>query len=211
MSLISRIAFVLFAVMAIGIGLYPFMYVLNDMTDGLLGSKSEELLGSIWYMPVFYGHILFGGVALLVGWSQFSTKLRATRIQLHRNLGKTYAIMVTVSGLCGLILAYYATGGIITQLGFSVLGILWLFTTYKALTSVKQKKIVQHQFWMIRSFALCFAAVTLRIWLPVLIGGVGLEFIDAYKIVAWLCFVPNLIFAEVIIWWLQQPKALNFE
>ncbi|NNE26382.1 MAG: DUF2306 domain-containing protein [Saprospiraceae bacterium] len=181
------------------------------MTSGLLGSKPENLLASFWYMPLFYGHILFGGVALMVGWSQFSTKLRAKRIQLHRNLGKIYAIMVTISGISSLIIAFFATGGIIAQLGFTVLGVLWLATTYKAIISIKRKKVIQHQFWMIRSYALCFAAVTLRLWLPLLIGGLGLEFIEAYKIVAWLCFVPNMIVAELIIWWLQQPKALSID
>jgi hypothetical protein len=52
---------------------------------------------------------------------------------------------------------------------------------------------------MIRSYALTFAAVTLRIWLPFLIGILGLTFIEAYKIVAWLSWIPNILVAELII------------
>jgi hypothetical protein len=48
---------------------------------------------------------------------------------------------------------------------------------------------------MIRNFALTFAAVTLRLYLPpVLI--VGLPFAMSYAIIAWLCWVPNLLVAE---------------
>jgi hypothetical protein len=51
---------------------------------------------------------------------------------------------------------------------------------------------------MIYSYAACFAAVTLRIWLPLLISITG-DFFIAYPIVAWLCWVPNLIVANLIV------------
>ena len=51
---------------------------------------------------------------------------------------------------------------------------------------------------MIYSYAACFAAVTLRIWLPTLTSIMG-EFIGAYRIVAWLCWVPNMIVAYFIV------------
>ena len=47
---------------------------------------------------------------------------------------------------------------------------------------------------MVYSYAACFAAVALRIWMPILILVFG-EFQMAYRVVAWLCWVPNLIFA----------------
>jgi dolichyl-phosphate-mannose--protein O-mannosyl transferase len=50
---------------------------------------------------------------------------------------------------------------------------------------------------MIYSYAACFAAVTLRIWLPLLIMIFG-DFIIAYTIVAWMCWIPNLIVARLI-------------
>ena len=49
---------------------------------------------------------------------------------------------------------------------------------------------------MIRSFALTFAAVTLRLYLP-LIPLLGLSFIDGYRAVSFLCWIPNLIIAEL--------------
>jgi len=48
---------------------------------------------------------------------------------------------------------------------------------------------------MIRSFALTFAAVMLRIILPLELAS-GVPFSTAYKIVSWACWVPNLVVAE---------------
>jgi hypothetical protein len=51
---------------------------------------------------------------------------------------------------------------------------------------------------MTRNFALTFAAVTLRIWVPAsFVSGIPLAV--AYPIIAWLCWVPNLLVAELIL------------
>jgi hypothetical protein len=50
---------------------------------------------------------------------------------------------------------------------------------------------------MIRNFALTFAAVTLRIYLPASMAA-GMEFEMAYRAIAWLCWVPNLVIAELL-------------
>jgi len=192
----NKVAWVVFVLLAIGIGLYPLIYLFATDDFGLLMNKSEDLLSSTVWNLAFYGHISFGGLALLVGWSQFVKKLRTKRLNLHRNLGKVYVISALISGLCGVYLGFFATGGIISSLGFISLGIIWLFTTLRAYVAVKNKDLSLHQGMMIYSYAACFAAVTLRIWLPFLTIVFG-EFLLAYKIVAWLCWVPNMIFAKI--------------
>lgn len=190
----NKVAWIVFVLLAIGIGLYPLIYVFATDDFGLLLSKSKELLASgIWKFG-FYGHIGFGGLALLSGWSQFSKKLRAKHLNLHRLLGKIYVISVLISGLCGVYIGFYATGGWVPSLGFICLGLVWLFTTVVAYVGVKRKDMSLHQGMMVYSYAACFAAVTLRIWLPLLILVFG-EFLTAYRIVAWLCWVPNVLFA----------------
>ncbi len=191
--------YVFMAVFAIFIGLYPLRFIGLDYNDGLLGSKSSALLDSWFYLIAFYTHIFLGGLALISGFSQFFKKLRMKRLGLHRALGKVYIISVICSGIAGLCIAFFAEGGFITSLGFGILAILWLFTTIKAYTSIKNKDIENHQHWMIRSYALCFAAVTLRIYMPIFLGGLAMDFIPAYKIIAWLCWIPNLLVAEFMI------------
>lgn len=70
---------------------------------------------------------------------------------------------------------------------------------------------------MIRNYALTYAGVTLRIWLPLLLltplgvaqftgGGFDFEaaFANAYAAVPFLCWLPNLLFAE----WLIRRRGL---
>ena len=103
---------------------------------------------------------------------------------------------LVVSPAC--ILVIMLQGGIVASSGFISLGLVWLVTTYLAFSSIKKGQIVQHQKWMIYSYAACFAAVTLRIWLPLLTLAFG-EFLTAYKIVAWLCWVPNILVAFLLV------------
>ncbi|MER3375083.1 MAG: DUF2306 domain-containing protein [Allomuricauda sp.] len=202
----NKVAWVVFAFLAIGIGLYPLMYLTTSSEFGLLASKSDEVLSSKVWNVAFYGHITFGGLALLTGWSQFSKKLRSRNLNLHRNLGKVYVVTALIGGVCGVYLGFFATGGLIPALGFICLGIIWLYTTLKAYMAIRKKDLSLHQGMMIYSYAACFAAVTLRIWMPILILITG-QFLVAYKIVAWLCWVPNIIVAHL---WVRK-KGLTID
>ena len=191
---------IFFAFFAIVIGLYPLLYYLVDMkSQGLLSQKPRELLNSNIWSTAFYIHITFGGIALLTGWTQFSQRLRNKYLNTHRLIGKVYVVSVFLSSISGLFISFFATGGIVSVLGFALLAMFWFVTVAMAYISILKGDIIQHQKWMIRNYALTFAAVTLRIWLPLMAGFVFHDFIVAYRIVAWLCWIPNLIVAELII------------
>ena len=179
------------------IGLYPTSYFLLERKFGLLSSKSPELLANIFWNIGFYTHIILGGLALFIGWIQFSKKVRNKYLVLHRRVGILYINAVFCSSIAGICIAAFATGGIITSLGFMSLGIIWLSTTLMAYLHIRKGHIEKHQCMMVYSYAACFAAVTLRIWLPLLIMIFG-DFITAYMIVAWLCWVPNMGVAYLI-------------
>ena len=188
-----------FAVLAISIGLYPLTYYLVDMHGKvLLSSKTKELLDNVVWHTAFYIHITFGGIALLVGWSQFSKGLREKYLKLHRNIGKVYVVSVMLSSIAGFYIALFASGGITSTLGFGTLASLWFFTVMMPYTSILKKNFKQHENWMIRNYALTFAAVTLRVYLP-LSQVAHFDFITSYRVISCLCWVPNLIIAEIII------------
>lgn len=195
----KKIGWILFGFFSVAIGIYPIIYGLVDMSRGLLGSKSVELLESAVWHGLFYQHIGFGAISMLSGWTQFSPKLRAHNISIHRVLGKVYILSVLLSGCAGLYLSFYATGGTVAGFGFGTMAFFWLSTTVMAYVTVKRGDVGAHQNWMIRSYALCWAAVTLRIWLPSLQFGLGMGFMSAYVIVSWLCWVPNLVVAEYLV------------
>ena len=201
---VNKVSWIVFAFLAMGVGLYPAAYLFTSDNFGILNSKTAEVLANQLWNIGFYGHIVFGGLALMSGWSQFSKKIRAKNLKLHRNLGKFYVLTALVSGVCGVYIAFFATGGVITTLGFMCLGLIWLYTTVRAYRAIKAKDLSLHQGMMIYSYAACFAAVTLRIWLPLLTMAFG-EFLIAYKIVAWLCWVPNIIFA---FYWVRRKGLI---
>lgn len=204
-NIINKIGSVIFGALAMLIGLYAFSYLVLDMSDGLLSQKSQELLNNTLWNIGLYGHLTLGGIALFIGWTQFSSKLRKKRMNLHRALGKAYVISVLISGICAVYIGFYATGGMVSSVGFISLGLIWLSSTYLAYTAIKNGNLQTHQNMMIVSYAACFSAVTLRLWLPILIPLTG-NFVSAYQIVAWLCWVPNLAVASFLIKRNSQPN-----
>lgn len=189
---------ILLATLSILIGLYPVAYLLVDRRFGLLSTKTEALLASTAWNIGFYTHIFLGGLTLLVGWVQFSATTRRRYPVWHRRIGKVYVISALLSALAGIGIGGFATGGIVAAAGFIALGMIWFYTTLKAYLHIRNGQVEQHQKMMTYSYAACFAAVTLRIWLPLLSALFG-NFITAYTIVAWLCWVPNLLVAHQIV------------
>ena len=55
----NKVAWVVFVLLAIGIGLYPLIYLFATEDFGLLMNKSEDLLSSTVWNLAFYGHISF--------------------------------------------------------------------------------------------------------------------------------------------------------
>ena len=62
-----RFFFALLAFFALIIGLYPGLYFVIDREFGLLSTKDDALLLDIAWNIGFYLHIVFGGLAMLVG------------------------------------------------------------------------------------------------------------------------------------------------
>jgi uncharacterized membrane protein len=166
--------------------------------DQLAASFRERPWGVI-------GHAACGTLALLCGPPQFRRDLRARRRRLHRALGRVYVGAALGAGGTGLFLAAHSFGGAATHLGFGLLAALTLTTTGVAFARIRAGDVAAHRAWMVRSFALIFAGVTLRIELPLLVAAHAGAFAPAYQWVAWLCWVPNLWWAE---WYVRRSQRV---
>jgi uncharacterized membrane protein len=143
-----------------------------------------------------YLHVFAAAVSLLLGPFQFSTRLRRARTHLHRWMGRAYlGVGVLVGGLSGLYISQFAYGGIVAKLGFATLALCWLYTGFRAFLAIRRRAIEEHRKWMVRNFSLAFAAVMLRLYIPASVL-TGADFAVAYPIIAWLCWVPNVVIAE---------------
>jgi len=172
------------------------------------------------WVNFLYLHAVGSAIALAVGPLLFSARLQARHLRWHRRLGKLYIVSIAVGGGSGIYLAFEALGGVMSQAGFLALDILWLATTYLGYKRIRQKRIEQHREWMLRSYALTFAGVTMRFWVASLgVLTIPLEnfsqfewllddFNRVYRLDAWLCWVPNLIFAE---WLIRRRRSRALE
>jgi uncharacterized membrane protein len=153
----------------------------------------------IW-RPAFYIHIFGGMLALAIGPFQFVKWFRRKYMDLHRKLGKIYVSMILfVAAPTGLYMAFYANGGLYSTLGFICMSVLWFGTTWMAIQTIRNKKVDEHIKWMIRSYAVTFAAVSLRLWVPVCSLLLEMDHNFVIVLTAWISWFINLIVAEFII------------
>lgn len=143
-------------------------------------------------------HVAGGVTALTLGLFQLVTR-KGPRRAWHRMAGRIYVLACLSSAVAGFWLALFSTAGPIASAGFGGLAIAWFTTTAMGWRKAVDGEFAQHRRWMIRSLSLTFAAVTLRILLP-LSPLSGLGFDDAYRAVSFLCWVPNLLLVEL---WLR--------
>jgi uncharacterized membrane protein len=145
-------------------------------------------------------HTLFGPIALLLGLVNLLPAMRQRRRWVaHRWLGRVYLVSVIALGIAGLLMAFHAAGGLGARVGFAMLALGTLGTAIQGYRCIRARDVRHHREWMLRSYALIFGAVTLRAWMPILMIATGGEFLPAYRVVAWLAWVPNALFVEWII------------
>ena len=186
-------SFLALAFLSIGVGAYAVVaYALFPVGSMLHPDMRASFEAN---RVVVYLHVFASALTLALGPFQFSTRLRASRPVLHRWMGRVdLGVGVLVGGLAGLVMALDAYGGLTAKVGFGVLAVLWLYTGLRAYLAIRARDIATHRLWMIRNFALAFAAVTLRLWLPAAVVA-GIDFDIAYPAIAWLCWVPNIVVA----------------
>lgn len=143
-------------------------------------------------------HFAGGGMALLLGPWQFRTGRARRRNAVHRWMGRAYAASVLVGVGAGLVMAPFAMFGMVSKVGFAALALATLGATVRTWQLARRGDFEAHREWAIRSFALIFAAVTLRFQIP-LSGVAGIPFPTAYPVIAWACWVPNLLVAEWLV------------
>lgn len=197
MSWRARIAWMLLVLLCLGIAAYSARYLLHPPRT------QAEALGNPLGLPWLFIHVAGALTALVLGSLQFLPALRLGAGPPHRWIGRTYVMGCLVGGAAGLILAPGSTAGPIASAGFGSLAIIWIAVNLLGWRAAVQGRLAEHRRWMIRSWALTLAAVTLRIYLP-LVGVLDLPFLPWYRAISFLAWVPNLVLAEL---WLRAKPA----
>jgi len=206
MSKMMKIGNILFWITTLAVALVSWRFFalgLEQAFNGMLAHIQERQLA-------FVLHVFAAPVALATGLFQFLPNLRSRRPNIHRWCGRLYGVAVVTAGVAGLVLALGLFDRPVAGAGFLILAVLWLGTTARAVQLAIKGRIREHQRWMIRSWALTLAAVTLRIYLPFFMGFGQMEYAEASNYVAWACWLPNLIVAEIYLrrFRRQEPEMI---
>jgi uncharacterized membrane protein len=209
----SRIGWTWIALSSLAIAVYavaPYITTpLHELAGQHVGLAAAYEDRPPWARVAFSAHVVAGGLALVLGPLQFWRGLRERARVVHRAVGRTYLLAVLVAGSAALVLAPVNTAGLVGFAGFGTVGVLWLWTGWRGYRAIRSGDVRSHQAWMIRNFSLTYAAVTLRLWLMVLMAAQSpwihtgeqaeAAFNGAYALVPFLSWIPNLVLAEVLI------------
>lgn len=187
------------ATLSIAIALFSYRYLLG------VGPLAPNVVTNGFASPWLAIHVAGACTALLVGSIQFILRIRSRFPSWHRWAGRVYAVGCIVGGFAGLLLALGSTSGPIATAGFGGLATFWLITTIRGWQLAMERRFVEHREWMIRSWALTLAAVTLRLYLPIA-PLLGFSFVEGYRAISFLCWVPNLILAEIYLANGRKPR-----
>jgi uncharacterized membrane protein len=150
-------------------------------------------------------HAFFGILAMVVAAFQFSNRLRARYITIHRALGYTYVVSVFIAAPLASVVAF-KLALLPLKVANTMQSFAWIVTTSIALYCVRSGNIVQHRRWMIRSypFAMVFTVVRAIQAIPAIarLGYPGREAV-VWSVIALAAFLPN-IFLE---WRSIFPRA----
>lgn len=154
-----------------------------------------------WYLGV---HAFFGILAMAVAAFQFSNRLRARYLRVHRLLGYAYVTSVFISAPMAVLVAIKIPKSFSLVTANCMQSFGWVVSTAIALYCVRSGNIALHRRWMIRSypFAMVFtAARTLHLILPaVRLGPTGGE------ATLWFCFGLAAFLPSVYLDW---PRAVS--
>jgi hypothetical protein len=163
----------------------------------------EAAYGYYWQFRLpLIAHVTGGLVALLAGVWQIWTGLNTQSMGVHPWTGRLYVSGVLLGSIGAFWLAVTsALFGFAWSVSLICLALAWLATTGTALYAIRNRNLLLHKQWMIRSYIVTFAFVLFRIltnhvpyqewW--------GISAADMSNAVIWPVWVMPLLAYEVIL------------
>lgn len=175
-----------------------------------LTTKTDRVLARQDFQFSFYIHIVSSLWVMGIGISQFIPSFVKKYSNLHQTLGKIYVFSILfLAAPSGLGLAIYSNGGLPAKVGFSLQCVVWWLTTWAAWREIQKKRWQTHIEWMMRSYAVTLAAMSLRVGSYALVFFFHTKPIETYLTVAWLSWVGNLAIVEGLIYAGMSERLLK--
>jgi hypothetical protein len=174
-------------------------FIVDPQLSRFLSMKSNELLNKSLWVIMIRIHIILAVIALITGPIALSKKIRIESLLTHRWMGRIYVGSIVLNYIPSFYVSFYATGGFPSVFGFFILNTLWLFSTLRGFWLARTKKIMLHSQWMIRSYALSLANMTIHILVTLFYNALDFRYEFSYTLAVWLCWLLNLSLAEFAI------------
>ena len=95
-----------------------------------------------------------------------------------------------------LVIAPDVKSGAVATVGFSLLAVLWIGTTIAGWRFATTGNFASHKRWMMRSYALTAAAISLRLQIAGF-GFAGFSYVRVSDFLSFSCWAPNLLLMEL--------------
>jgi uncharacterized membrane protein YozB (DUF420 family) len=176
------------------------IFVVYGKNQGFFDPKSPVAQHFAPAMAILIPHAIFAGIALILGIFQFSNRLRARYLKVHRAFGYIYAVCALVGGPTGILVSIKLGPPDLVMASITQTA-GWLTTLGIALYFVRTGNIAEHRRWMIRSypFAAVFSVARLFVPIGMKLAGDHAGLVQAvWFTIAMAAFLPNV--------YLEWPK-----
>ena len=169
---------------------------LRYFTD--LDPPPPPIVANAFANPFLVLHVIGAGAALLAGPLQFVRAIRTRWPGFHRATGRVYIAGCALGAPTGFILAMGTTAGPMVMVGFAIPAVLCAAFTWLGWRAIVERRVGEHRDWMLRSYAVLAAAITLRLLIPAS-AYLEFDFLAAYRVNSWTAWMINLAIVEYAI------------
>jgi uncharacterized membrane protein len=146
-------------------------------------------------MAFLIPHAFFSSIALVMGAFQFSNRLRARYLGVHRKLGYVYVACVVVGAPLSIPLAArVGTPSLVAASVAQTTG--WVVCTLIALYCIRRGNVQQHRRWMLRGYPFAVIFTVARVIVPIppilRLGNAGAELV-VWPLIALAAFLPTIM------------------
>lgn len=212
----GRAGSVVFALACVAVAVFaPLPYLTQSMADLAeadvgLASHYANRPSAIQLALIVHGTA--SGLALGLTPLQWAAGVRRRWPAFHRLTGRILAAAILLGAASGLVVAQVSYAGLSGTIGFSILSVVWTWCCLRSVATIRAGDLAGHRRWVIRTSALTFAAVTLRVAtgmsVVVLTAATDLgpraAFDRAYVVMPFFSWMVNLAVVE---WILQRSRA----
>lgn len=146
-------------------GFYIFIFYLGNAISGR-GTEWNQKLPGLYdakeILPTggMSFHFVAGSILLILGFIQFSSRIRTSFPWLHRILGRIYIAASLLAGTGGLIFIFLqgTVGGYVMDIGFAGYGFLMVIAAVQTFRFAQRREFATHRLWALRLFSLSIAS-----------------------------------------------------